>query len=94
MNYPAASNGVSTGNYYRPKGRGIKSLFAKGGLNVSTAKSHLIKPLQAPSGWQLNRAKGRAVRSTGHPDGVFILSHYHTIKISRNVESCIDPWLR
>ena len=34
MNYPAASNGVSSGNYYRPKGRGIKPLSAEGGLNV------------------------------------------------------------
>jgi len=32
MNYPAASNGVSSGNYYRPKGRGIKPLSAEGGL--------------------------------------------------------------
>jgi len=29
MNYPAASNGVSSGNYYRPKGRGIKPLSAE-----------------------------------------------------------------
>jgi len=35
MNYPAASNGVSSGNYYRPKGRGIKPLSAEGGLKIS-----------------------------------------------------------
>jgi hypothetical protein len=32
MNHPAAGNGVSSGNYDRPKGRGIKPLSAEGGL--------------------------------------------------------------
>jgi len=32
MVYPAASNGVSSANYYRSKGRGIKPLSAEGGL--------------------------------------------------------------
>jgi len=31
-NYPAAGNGVSSGKYDRPKGRGIKPLSAEGGL--------------------------------------------------------------
>jgi len=38
INYPAASNGVSSGNYYRPKGRGIKPLSAEGGLNSLSAE--------------------------------------------------------
>jgi len=42
MNYPAASNGVSIGNYYRPKGRGIKPLSAEGGLNI---KPSTVEPL-------------------------------------------------
>jgi hypothetical protein len=33
MNYPAASNGVSSGKFNRPKGRGIKPSSAAGGLN-------------------------------------------------------------
>ena len=33
MNYPAASNGVSSGKFNHPKGRGIKSSSAAGGLN-------------------------------------------------------------
>jgi len=37
MNDPAASNGVSIGNYYRPKGRGIKPLSAEGGLKKADA---------------------------------------------------------
>ena len=32
MNYPAASSGVSSGNFYRPKGRGIEPSSAGGGL--------------------------------------------------------------
>jgi hypothetical protein len=34
MNYRAAGNGVSSGNYYRPEGRGIKPSSA-GGLKIN-----------------------------------------------------------
>jgi hypothetical protein len=40
----------------------------------SQAKNHLIKPLQAPSGWQLNRAKGRAV----HQEAIRVAFPYLT----------------
>jgi hypothetical protein len=33
MKYPADSNGVSSANYYHPKGQGIKPLSTGGGLN-------------------------------------------------------------
>jgi hypothetical protein len=39
MNYPAASNGVSRGNCYRPKGRGMKSSSAEGGLKANFSKA-------------------------------------------------------
>jgi hypothetical protein len=38
MNHPAASNGVSIGIFNRPKGRGIKSLSAFGGLKIHMQK--------------------------------------------------------
>ena len=34
MNYPAASSGVSSGNFYRPKGWGIEPSSAGGGLKT------------------------------------------------------------
>jgi hypothetical protein len=36
MNYPAASSGVSSGNFYRPKGRGIEPSSAGGGLKKTS----------------------------------------------------------
>jgi hypothetical protein len=42
------------------------------GVKCFNGKKPFYQPLKAPSGWQLNRAKGRAVQATAHPDGVSI----------------------
>jgi type II secretory pathway component GspD/PulD (secretin) len=42
MNYPTASSGVSIGNYYRPRGRGIKPSSAGGGLKLKKTVSQLF----------------------------------------------------